>query len=79
MTTHPNTDPTLTCFHFDAVPHPHAVNADLCLTCGLTFDAQEDDCYPTCSLCDGAGHGYPGAGPCPLEVTDYSAEPAWAL
>jgi hypothetical protein len=22
---------------------------------------------PTCSLCDGIGHGYPGAGPCPLE------------
>lgn len=21
----------------------------------------------TCSLCDGVGHGYPGAGPCPLE------------
>lgn len=20
-----------------------------------------------CSICDGAGHGYPGAGPCPLE------------
>jgi len=22
---------------------------------------------PTCSLCDGLGHGYPGGGPCPLE------------
>lgn len=21
----------------------------------------------TCSICDGLGHGYPGAGPCPLE------------
>jgi hypothetical protein len=21
----------------------------------------------TCSLCDAVGHGYPGAGPCPLE------------
>lgn len=21
----------------------------------------------TCLLCDGVGHGYPGAGPCPLE------------
>jgi hypothetical protein len=20
-----------------------------------------------CSICDGLGHGYPGAGPCPLE------------
>lgn len=33
---------------------------------------------PTCSICDGLGHGYPGAGPCPLEVTDYSGEPWWA-
>lgn len=24
---------------------------------------------PTCSLCDAVGHGYPGAGPCPLEET----------
>jgi hypothetical protein len=23
---------------------------------------------PTCTLCDGLGHGYPGAGPCPLEM-----------
>lgn len=26
---------------------------------------------PTCSLCDGLGHGYPGAGPCPLEERGY--------
>lgn len=25
---------------------------------------------PTCSICDGVGHGYPGAGPCPLESPD---------
>lgn len=24
---------------------------------------------PTCSICDAFGHGYPGAGPCPLEET----------
>lgn len=24
---------------------------------------------PTCSICDGLGHGYPGGGPCPLEET----------
>jgi hypothetical protein len=24
---------------------------------------------PCCSICDGQGHGYPGAGPCPLENT----------
>lgn len=23
----------------------------------------------TCSICDGLGHGYPGGGPCPLEVS----------
>lgn len=28
------------------------------------LDADEG---PTCSLCDALGHGYPGAGPCPLE------------
>jgi hypothetical protein len=31
----------------------------------------EDDQYdegPTCSLCDAVGHGYPGGGPCPLEM-----------
>lgn len=22
---------------------------------------------PSCSICDGLGHGYPGGGPCPLE------------
>ena len=34
----------------------------------------EEDAYwasftpeETCSICDGLGHGYPGAGPCPLE------------
>lgn len=25
----------------------------------------------TCTLCDGLGHGYPGAGPCPLEEQGY--------
>lgn len=35
----------------------------------------DDDLYygdfegPTCSICDGIGHGYPGGGPCPLEQT----------
>ncbi len=22
---------------------------------------------PSCSICDGLGHGFPGGGPCPLE------------
>lgn len=25
---------------------------------------------PCCSICDGVGHGYPGGGPCPLEVNE---------
>jgi hypothetical protein len=28
---------------------------------------EEFDEPRTCSICDGYGHGYPGAGPCPLE------------
>ena len=28
----------------------------------------EQDDGPTCRLCTGSGHGYPGAGPCPLET-----------
>lgn len=28
---------------------------------------QEPPDAPTCNICDGLGHGYPGAGPCPLE------------
>jgi len=39
----------------------------------------EEEWPPTCSLCDGLGHGYPGAGPCPLEERgQYDAEPWWA-
>lgn len=40
-----------------------------------------DDDYegPTCSICDGLGHGYPGGAPCPLESADYSDEPWWAV
>jgi hypothetical protein len=34
-----------------------------------TDEYHEDwmDSEPTCSICDGLGHGYPGAGFCPLE------------
>lgn len=32
----------------------------------LGWDEQMEE-GPTCNLCDGLGHGYPGAGPCPLE------------
>ena len=40
---------------------------------------EEEPEGPTCSICDALGHGYPGGGPCPLEVTDYSGEPDWAM
>lgn len=41
--------------------------------------AHDEWAEATCLLCDAVGHGYPGAGPCPLEVADYSGEPWWAL
>jgi hypothetical protein len=36
----------------------------------LVADEPEWDEGPTCSICDGLGHGYPGGGPCPLEEGD---------
>ena len=30
---------------------------------------------PTCSICDAVGHGYPGAGPCPLEDNGRTYDP----
>jgi hypothetical protein len=36
-----------------------------------------DEWFPTCSICDGAGHGYPGAGPCPLEDRGYDTDGIW--
>lgn len=48
------------------------------------YSATDADYYvyadegPTCSICDGLGHGYPGGGPCPLEEgmseADYERE-----
>jgi hypothetical protein len=47
------------------------------------FDRQGAAAWePTCSLCDGVGHGYPGAGPCPLEETgedDPRERELWAM
>lgn len=41
----------------------------------------EEDAYwaslppeETCSICDALGHGYPGAGPCPLEERGFDNE-----
>ncbi len=33
------------------------------------YEAMGDGEGRCCSICDGYGHGYPGAGPCPLENT----------
>lgn len=38
---------------------------------GAEFAPVDDGEYdegPTCSICDGVGHGYPGGPPCPLET-----------
>jgi hypothetical protein len=52
--------------HYTA-PHRHdtADEARECEYAAAWEDAHAD--VPTCSICDGIGHGYPGAGPCPLE------------
>lgn len=44
-----------------------------------SYDDYADDDGRTCSICDGLGHGYPGGPPCPLEQTDYSGVPWWAM
>ena len=58
-----------------------AIKAAGCLTedDALQVLYYAEDEGPTCGICDGLGHGYPGAGPCPLEEADYSGEPWWAL
>lgn len=52
---------------------------DYGITAEVPADIPEWDEGPTCSICDGLGHGYPGGRPCPLEERDYSGEPAWAM
>ncbi len=45
----------------------------------LTFE-DEYEFERCCSLCDAPGHGYPGGGPCPLEMRgweDTYAEEQW--
>jgi len=37
-------------------------------------DDEHDDEPRRCSICDGIGHGYPGAGPCPTEETMSQAD-----
>lgn len=36
----------------------------------FTTEAEGYDEGPSCSICDGLGHGYPGGPPCPLEVNE---------
>lgn len=42
-----------------------------CVACGSgdAIEAEYDE-PPSCSICDGLGHGYPGGPPCPLEVNE---------
>lgn len=47
-----------------------AVEADL-------FGDEVETWQQTCSICDGLGHGYPGAGPCPLEDRGYDTDGIW--
>jgi hypothetical protein len=59
----------------DAKPGPEPIRTDWV----ADLSEPEEEWPPTCSLCDGLGHGYPGAGPCPLEERgQYDAEPWWA-
>lgn len=51
-------------------PTPQEVVIDETTGALLAWALLDDGQYiegPTCSICDGLGHGYPGAGPCPLE------------
>jgi hypothetical protein len=42
----------------------------------VVYEPQWDE-GSTCSICDGLGHGYPGAGPCPLEDRGYDTDGVW--
>lgn len=48
--------------------HPHATVADARECEEAAIEAMYED--PSCSICDATGHGYPGGGPCPLEVSE---------
>jgi hypothetical protein len=47
------------------VPHQHATVAE-----ARECEAYDPNDVPCCSICDGAGHGFPGGRPCPLEVSE---------
>lgn len=49
--------------------YPHS---DTCVCPDCMDDYPDAQCEegPTCNICDALGHGYPGAGPCPLESPD---------
>lgn len=57
--------------------------ARLVLTGVALYDAERDVLGvdfegPTCSICDGVGHGYVGGAPCPLEMRGEEGCPWWA-
>lgn len=37
-------------------------------------DYADSQAQRSCTICDGLGHGYPGAGPCPLEEGPWEPE-----
>jgi hypothetical protein len=53
--------------------------ADAAVALANRINGLEEDLYgvqvfdegPSCSICDGLGHGYPGGAPCPLEERGY--------
>lgn len=51
--------------HPQLVRHQHAT-----VTEARDCEAYDPTDVPCCSICDGAGHGYPGGPPCPLEVSE---------
>lgn len=61
--------------------HHHDTAADVrdCFTSQTVLPSIEEIGYteayeqPCCSICDAPGHGYPGGGPCPLEVNEIVA------
>lgn len=50
-------------------------NEDAAERCLAELQSDEGEYVPTCRLCDAVGHGYPGGGPCPLEMTAEPLDP----
>lgn len=52
--------------HYTA-PHRHDTVEEARECDYLAASEAAHDYAPSCSICDGIGHGYPGGAPCPLE------------